>query len=121
MRWMGGQEVRGLVSYEQYVQWRDAEAGMLLCNCLFLRLKCVVYAHRVCLRRPVPPRRLDIAGRDVTRYLIKPLLMRGCAFNRPADFEPIREIKEKLSYVSYDFDLDTAYLRRPQCSLRATR
>jgi len=52
-------------------------------------------------------RRLDIAGRDVTRYLIKLLLMRGYAFNRTADFETVREIKEKLCYVSYDLESDT--------------
>lgn len=51
-------------------------------------------------------RRLDIAGRDVTRYLIKLFLMRGYAFNRTADFDTVREIKEKLCYVSYDLEMD---------------
>ena len=34
-------------------------------------------------------RRLDVAGRDVTRHLIKLLLLRGYAFNRTADFETV--------------------------------
>lgn len=49
-------------------------------------------------------RRLDIAGRDITRYLIKLLLLRGYAFNHSADFETVRIMKEKLCYVGYDVE-----------------
>jgi len=51
-------------------------------------------------------KRIDVAGRDITRYLIKLLLLRGYAFNRTADFETVRQIKEKLCYVGYDLDLE---------------
>ncbi|ORY33519.1 actin family [Naematelia encephala] len=51
-------------------------------------------------------RRLDVAGRDVTRYLIKLLLTRGYAFERTADFETVRGIKEALCFMSYDLELD---------------
>eukprot|EP01100_Stratorugosa_tubuloviscum_P013848 TRINITY_DN711_c2_g2_i1.p1 TRINITY_DN711_c2_g2~~TRINITY_DN711_c2_g2_i1.p1 ORF type:complete len:395 (+),score=210.51 TRINITY_DN711_c2_g2_i1:189-1373(+) len=51
-------------------------------------------------------KRLDVAGRDVTRYLIKLLLLRGYAFNRTADFDTVRQIKEKLCYVGYDLELE---------------
>jgi len=49
---------------------------------------------------------LDVAGRDVTRYLIKLLLLRVYAFNRTADFETVRQIKEQLCYVGYDLELE---------------
>jgi len=51
-------------------------------------------------------RRINIAGRHITQYLIKLLTRRGYAFNRTADFEPIRQMKEKLCYVSCNEDLD---------------
>ena len=51
-------------------------------------------------------RRLDVAGRNVTQNLIALLLRRGYALNRTADFETVRQIKEKLCYVSYDLELD---------------
>lgn len=49
-------------------------------------------------------KRLDIAGRDITKYLIKLLLLRGYAFNHSADFETVRLMKEKLAYVAYDIE-----------------
>ncbi|KAE8745239.1 hypothetical protein FOCC_FOCC008030 [Frankliniella occidentalis] len=51
-------------------------------------------------------RRLDIAGRDITRYLIKLLLLRGYAFNHSADFETVRMMKEKLCYIGYDIETE---------------
>jgi len=51
-------------------------------------------------------KRLDVAGRDVTKYLIKLLQMRGYYFNRTADFETVRQIKEKVCYVGYDLELE---------------
>lgn len=49
-------------------------------------------------------RRLDIAGRDITMYLIKLLLLRGYAFNHSADFETVRMLKEKLCYIGYNIE-----------------
>jgi len=48
--------------------------------------------------------RLDVAGRTVTRYLIKLLQLRGYNFNVTADFDAVREIKEALCYVAYDME-----------------
>ncbi len=46
--------------------------------------------------------RLNVAGRHVTDYLIKLLLVRGYAFNSSADFETVRDIKEKFGYIAHD-------------------
>jgi len=53
-------------------------------------------------------RRLDVAGRHITSYLIKLLLLRGYSFNRTADFATVQAIKEKLCYVSLEIALDRA-------------
>jgi actin-related protein 2 len=55
---------------------------------------------------PQSIRRLDVAGRHLTEYMIKLLLLRGYTFNRTADFEVVREIKEKVCYVGYDLELE---------------
>lgn len=51
-------------------------------------------------------KRLNVAGRHVTDFLIKLLMFRGYAFNSSADFETVREMKEQLCYVSYDIRKD---------------
>ncbi|KAL4192021.1 hypothetical protein AMTRI_Chr06g191940 [Amborella trichopoda] len=48
-------------------------------------------------------KRMNVAGRHITSYLVDLLLRRGYAMNRTADFETVREIKEKLCYISYDY------------------
>eukprot|EP00968_Pinguiococcus_pyrenoidosus_P009267 scaffold731_cov261-Pinguiococcus_pyrenoidosus.AAC.13 len=51
-------------------------------------------------------RRLDVAGRKVTDYLIKLLLLRGYSFNHSADRETVRAIKEEHCYVALDIDAE---------------
>ena len=57
---------------------------------------------------PSAIKRQDIAGYDLTKYLIKLQKRKGYSYTSSAELEIARDVKEKLCYVADDIDTETA-------------
>ncbi|KAG2435790.1 hypothetical protein HXX76_006986 [Chlamydomonas incerta] len=68
---------------------------------------------------PHQTKRLNIAGRHVTSYMLELLQRRGYSLNRTADLDVVRDIKEQLAYVAFDYAAELRLARETTHCMRS--
>ncbi|KAK9805786.1 hypothetical protein WJX73_010176 [Symbiochloris irregularis] len=63
-------------------------------------------------------RRLEVAGEQVTSYLLDLLLHRGYTFNRATDLPSLRSVKESICYVAAQYQREVQLARETTCVMR---
>ena len=48
-------------------------------------------------------KRINLAGRHITSYLVELMRRRGYEFNKSADFETVRQLKEQMCFCALDY------------------
>merc|ERR1711957_35488 len=97
-----GQAKRGVLTLKYPIEhgivtnWDDMEK--IWHHTFYNELRVAPEAH------PHAVARMDLAGRDLTDYLMKILTERGYSLTTTAEREIVRDIKESLCFVAVDFE-----------------
>ncbi|EFJ41468.1 actin-related protein Arp2 [Volvox carteri f. nagariensis] len=68
---------------------------------------------------PHQTKRLNVAGRHVTSHLLELLQRRGYALSHTSDLDTVRDIKERLAYVAFDYQKELKLARETTQLMRS--
>jgi actin beta/gamma 1 len=61
--------------------------------------------------------RLDLAGRDLTNFLVRQMMQQGHAFRTNAEKETVKKIKEQCCYIAFDYEKEKEKAAKGECDM----